>query len=143
MSKKVKKKLKKAGKKESSNNLDAQPEISALTQKIKKLEKQLGKRDKLIDALQEQLKKGGSGKSKKGKPSKQSSKPLFRGQTKRVGVMQQQARQRHGYLRHRYEYYLTVDQDKNAARALADQDLREKFGDDSGYTQEELELILS
>ena len=51
--------------------------------------------------------------------------------------------ERHQYLRTRYEHHLEAGLNKNRARACADQDLRERYGDDAGYTQEQLEAILS
>jgi hypothetical protein len=46
-------------------------------------------------------------------------------------------------LRDRYEFHLEDGQNKTTARTLANEDLREKFGEDVGYPEQELENILS
>lgn len=143
MNKKIKKKLKKKDQGRSPNNLIDQPEIKALKQKIQKLEKELSKRKRLIEELYGQLKKDKTGKGKKSKSAKNVPNPLFKGQTKRVGVVQKQAWRRHGYLRDRYEFHLGEGQDKSNARVLADKDLRDRYGEDAGYTELELEQILT
>lgn len=51
--------------------------------------------------------------------------------------------ERHQYLRTRYEHHLEAGLNKNRARTFADQDLRGRYGDDAGYTEEQLEAILS
>ncbi|MEN8177798.1 MAG: hypothetical protein ABFS39_04180 [Pseudomonadota bacterium] len=143
MNKKIKKKLKKKDQGRSPNNLIDQPEIKALKQKIQKLEKELSKRKRLIEELYGQLKKDKTGKGKKSKSAKNVPNPLFKGQTKRVGVVQKQAWRRHGYLRDRYEFHLGEGQGKSNARVLADKDLRDRYGEDAGYTELELEQILT
>ena len=143
MGKKDKKRQKKSGKAGSPGDLTVLTEASALKQKIEKLEKRLKERDRLIESLQEQIKKARPDKGRKGKLAKPKSNALFKRQTNGIGVMQKQARQRHGYLLHRYEYYLGVEQDKSRARTLAGQDLIDTFGADAGYTEDELENILS
>jgi hypothetical protein len=51
--------------------------------------------------------------------------------------------ERHQYLRTRYEHHLEAGLNKNRARICADQDLRGRYGEDAGYTEEQLEAILS
>ena len=51
--------------------------------------------------------------------------------------------ERHQYLRTRYEHHLEAGSAKAQARAAADRDLRERYGDRFGYTHEELDSILS
>lgn len=143
MKNKSKKKLKKKDRQKVLNNLESQTETSVLRQKIKQLEKQLKKRESLIEELRGQLKKSKTGKEKKKKPGDNPSNPLFSGQTDRVGVAQRKAWQRHEYLRDRYELHLAKGQDKGSARSLADKDLREKYGEEAGYTEQQLEQILS
>jgi hypothetical protein len=58
-------------------------------------------------------------------------------------LSQRDAWRRHGYLRSRYEYYLEQNEEKTVARQHAGQDLVEKFGEEAGYTESQLEHILS
>ncbi len=51
--------------------------------------------------------------------------------------------ERHQYLRTRYEHHLEAGLNKNRARTCADQDLRGRYGEDAGYTEEQLAAILS
>lgn len=51
--------------------------------------------------------------------------------------------ERHQYLRARYEHHLAAGREKPKARALADKDLRARYGEDKGYTGDQLEAILS
>lgn len=51
--------------------------------------------------------------------------------------------ERHQYLRTRYEHHLEAGLNKNRARTCADQDLRARYGEDAGYTEEQLDAILS
>lgn len=51
--------------------------------------------------------------------------------------------ERHQYLRTRYEHHLEAGLNKNRARSRADRDLRERYGEDTGYTEEQLAAILS
>ena len=51
--------------------------------------------------------------------------------------------ERHQYLRSRYEAHLEAGLLKPAARRSADADLRDRYGDETGYTEEQLDSILS
>jgi len=51
--------------------------------------------------------------------------------------------ERHQYLRTRYEKHLEAGLAKAAARRNADRDLRQRYGDGAGYTEEQLDSILS
>ena len=51
--------------------------------------------------------------------------------------------ERHQYLRSRYEFHLEAGLQKVKARLYADRDLRKRYGDDAGYTEEQLDSILS
>lgn len=143
MNKKIKKKPKKKDKQQTLTDQDRYPETRALKDKIKRLEKELSKQEGLIKKLRDKLQKITSKKGKKNKSDKAVPNPLFSGQTSRVGVAQREAWRRHGYLRDRYEFHLNTCQDKGSARLLADKDLRDKYGEDAGYTEQELEQILS
>ncbi|MET0071642.1 MAG: hypothetical protein ABW096_16520 [Candidatus Thiodiazotropha sp.] len=148
--KKLKKKLKQEKerlKRKSKASDDAV--VQTLTDKIKRLKSELKDRDKLIGSLQKRLKKS-AGKSEKRDHKSDKLKGrsgaanLLRSQrTARIGVAQKQAWKQHGFLRDRYEYHLENGQAKEAARAMANQDLRDSFGGEAGYSEQELETILS
>ncbi|MCU7931893.1 MAG: hypothetical protein KZQ90_13915 [Candidatus Thiodiazotropha sp. (ex Codakia rugifera)] len=144
--KKQKKKLKKKEKLKASGALGQESSIRDLKQKIKKLESELKRRERKIDDLKDQIRDVENKKSRKGKRQKGgkgATKLLLAQQSTRVGIAQRDAWRQHGFLRHRYEYHMESGKDKTTARNLADKDLREKFGEDAGYSEEELEHILS
>ncbi len=51
--------------------------------------------------------------------------------------------ERHQYLRSRYEVHLEAGLEKSSARIGADKDLRQRYGKGAGYTEEQLDSILS
>lgn len=51
--------------------------------------------------------------------------------------------ERHQYLRSSYEKHLEAGLAKPAARFNADKDLRERYGEEFGYSEEDLDSILS
>jgi predicted RNase H-like nuclease (RuvC/YqgF family) len=148
--KKLKKKLKKGKEKLklATSNID-DATIQRLTNKIKTLKSALKEQDELIGSLQKRLKKSVRDKEEHDKKSKQqkakgsATKLLRTQQTAKIGVTQRQAWKQHGFLRDRYEFHLVNGEEKTAARALANQDLCGAFGDEAGYSEEELENILS
>lgn len=123
--------------------------VQKLTDKIKMLKSALKERDEQIGRLQKRLKKTARDSEKRDRKTKQlkargsATKLLRTQQTARIGVTQRQAWKQHGFLRDRYEFHLESGEEKAAARALANQDLRGAFGDEAGYSEEELENILS
>ncbi|MES9970068.1 MAG: hypothetical protein ABW092_08545 [Candidatus Thiodiazotropha sp.] len=148
--KKLKKKLKKGNQKlKRSATSEDDVVIQTLTDKIKKLKTELKSKDELIGGLQKRLKKSENKSEKSGKKNQQlkssgsAAKLLRSQQSARIGVAQKTAWKKHGFLRDRYEHHLELGKAKEAARALADQDLRDAFGDEAGYSQQELEDILS
>jgi chromosome segregation ATPase len=129
-SKKSDKKLKKL-----KQRLDkAQKEQLSLLQKTKKLADQLKEREQQIGILQGQLECLSDVRSPRS--SKGPTKP------KRESGIQRQDWKRFSYLRDRYEYHLG-SQSKQKARVSANQDLVRTFGVDSGYSEDELDCILS
>jgi hypothetical protein len=147
--KKLKKKLKK-GKDKLKRNARAIDDaaVQTLTDKIKKLETELKQRDELIGSLQKRLEKSqaASEKSdkKERKPKARGAAKLLRTQRRtRIGVAQKEAWKKHGYLRDRYEYHLENGEQKEKARTMANRDLIDSFGDEAGYSGQELEVILS
>jgi hypothetical protein len=140
--KKEKRKQHKKDKQTQLSQLDRQSETQLL-KNIKRLEKELRKRDEIIERLNHRLKKDKAGKGKKDKSTKHVPTPLFGKLKQRVSVTQRWAWQRHEYLRDRYEFHLGSGQEKSQARSLADRDLRDKYGENAGYSEQELEDILS
>jgi hypothetical protein len=148
--KKLKKKLKKRKEKLNSAASPADDAvIEKLTDKIKKLKSTLKEQDELIGSLQKRLNKSERDSEKRDRKAKQlkprgsATKLLRTQQTARISVSQRQAWKQHGFLRDRYEFHLESGQEKEAARELANRDLRDNYGDEAGYTVEELEVILS
>ncbi|MEW8506426.1 MAG: hypothetical protein AB2598_06955 [Candidatus Thiodiazotropha sp.] len=148
--KKLKKKLKK-GKEKLKREAKVSDEVAiqTLADKIMKLKAELKDRDELIGSLQKRLKKADNKSEKVEKQNKKqkqtggAAKFLRSQRTARIGVAQKQAWKQHGFLRDRYEYHLENGQEKESARAMANQDLRDSFGDEAGYSEQELETILS
>ncbi|MEN8131227.1 MAG: hypothetical protein ABFS45_13750 [Pseudomonadota bacterium] len=143
MKKKDKKKLKKKDKTQVPGSLESRAGTQHLKQRIKQLERALKQHKSTIEALMRQLKACKAKKIKKRKPGKGVSKSLFAQQKSRVAIDQRKAWKRHGYLRDRYEFHLGSGHNKTTARNLADIDLREEFGEEAGYSAQELEQILS
>jgi seryl-tRNA synthetase len=148
--KKLKKNLKQGNKKLKRSTVVADDSvIQTLTDKVKKLKAELNNRDDVIADLQKRLNKllgkteKSDKKNRKLKAKGSTVKLLRTQQSARIGVAQKEAWKKHGFLRDRYEYHLEDGQDKVTARALANQDLRESFGDGAGYSKQDLENILS
>ena len=119
---------------------------SELKRKIEMLEAVLKKRERTIEDLKRKIsetERQGGKKRDKQKQGKGAAKLLLAQRSARVGLAQRNAWRRHGFLRDRYEYHLGHSDDKTAARRLAGQDLKEKFGEEAGYSEHELEQILS
>ena len=105
--------------------------------KIKRLKLELQERDKLIEELQRRNSSLSPGeKDESGKRFLKAAKP---GQV----IRQRKAWEQHRYLRSQYELHLDSGCVKGQARLLADRDLRASFGEDAGYSKEQLEAILS
>ncbi|MES9941016.1 MAG: hypothetical protein ABW104_09795 [Candidatus Thiodiazotropha sp. 6PLUC2] len=143
---KLKKKNKTSDNSSDNNSGKKGTVILELKGKINTLEALLKKRDQAIEKLQQKLVESKSSREKKQKKQKFGSgaAKLLRSQrSNRVGLSQRDAWRRHGYLRDRYEYHLEHNEDKGIARQLAGQDLIEKFGEEAGYSELQLEQILS
>ncbi|MCG8089478.1 MAG: hypothetical protein JAY62_06995 [Candidatus Thiodiazotropha endolucinida] len=120
--------------------------LSELKSRIKMLEAVVEKRERTIAKLKTKLDESHSRKEKKAGKQKSpggAAKLLRSQRSTRVGLTQRDAWRRHGYLRSRYEYYLEQNEEKTAARQHAGEDLVEKFGEEAGYTELQLEQILS
>lgn len=138
MKKKEKKKQKKKNKALRHGPGESQSSIKVLEKTVKRLEKEIRVRDDQIQDLNRQL---GSGS----RTRKTKAAPAIRQKTSgtSVALAQKKAWKQHSYLRDRYEYHLAAGQDKSSARLLANRDLRAEFGQEAGYTEQELQHILS
>ena len=60
-----------------------------------------------------------------------------------IAASHRTAWRRHSYLRDRYEFHLNAGSTNERARGLANEDLKQEYGSDCGYTDDELSAILS
>lgn len=105
---------------------------------IRRLEQEIEARDRLIQRLQQQEVPSEFGKRGAGDT-------LSKGVKRQPGqaVRHRKAWERHRYLRSQYEHYLEGGSEKSQARSLADRDLRSTYGEQAGYTPEQLDEILT
>ncbi|MBL3529547.1 MAG: hypothetical protein JMN27_18000 [gamma proteobacterium endosymbiont of Lamellibrachia anaximandri] len=143
MKKKEKKKLKKKDKIRVAGTVENQAGTRDLKKRIKQLEAELKHCNETIEALRHQVKDKQTGKNKKRKPGNSAVKSLRSQQSTTVAVAQRSAWKRHRYLRDRYDFHLDNCHDKPDARDLADKDLRQEYGEDAGFSKQELDHILS
>jgi hypothetical protein len=68
---------------------------------------------------------------------------LDEGHGSSIASRQRFAWKQHSYLRDRYEFHLGAGATKKLARRLANEDLEREYGTDRGFTEEELNAILS
>ncbi|MCG7897103.1 MAG: hypothetical protein JAY99_17575 [Candidatus Thiodiazotropha lotti] len=152
--KKKEKKMKKSGKEQLSKKnktigkqvKQKSAKVTELKRRIEMLEAVVEKRERTIAKLKTKLDESESHKEKKRRKRKSpggAAKLLRSQRSSRVGLNQRDAWRRHGYLRSRYEYYLEQNEEKTVARQHAGEDLVEKFGEEAGYTELQLEQILS
>ncbi len=145
MKKKEKKKQKKKGKALRHSAGESQSSLKTLAKTVKRLEKALRVRDAVIQDLNRRLDVGPGTR----KPESETRKPKNRFEPRQksrktsLAVAQRKAWKQHSYLRDRYEHHLGAGRDKNEARLLANLDLRAEFGQETGYTEQELQHILS
>jgi len=147
MKKKEKKKQKKKDKALRHSAGESQSSLKTLAKTVKRLEKELRVRDAVIQDLNRRLDVGpGTGKTKpepETRKPKAGSEPRQKSRKTGVAVAQRKAWKQHSFLRDRYEHHLGAGRDKNEARLLANLDLRAEFGQETGYTEQELQHILS
>lgn len=138
MKKKGKKKQKKKDKALRHSAGESRSALKALEKTVKRLEKEIRTRDTVIQDLNLRL-NGGTG------ARNAMTDPGIRQKSSRasLAIAQRKAWKQHSYLRDRYEYHLAAGQDKTGARLLANQDLKTEFGQEAGYTEQELQHILS
>ncbi|MCP3867176.1 MAG: hypothetical protein GY703_03595 [Gammaproteobacteria bacterium] len=138
MKSKEKKKAKKKNKTKKPGTGKPGQSSKFLEKSLKKLQKEIRVREEKIELLNQQLKTRTDAKKTGEKQS-----PSWKSSDTSVAMAQRRAWKRHGYLRDRYEYHLESGQEKHDARLLADKDLRAEYGEETGYTEDELHSILS
>ncbi|HHH40323.1 MAG TPA: hypothetical protein ENK50_12215 [Sedimenticola sp.] len=134
---KSKKKDKARGKAKRKGNRRGDSGGDGLAQEIRALQKELEKRDALILELQQ---RAGAAREPE---SDDGVELLHRQQEEGIAVSHRRAWERHQYLRQQYEQYLEQGARADAARGLANRDLVQRFGENAGYSGEELRDILS
>lgn len=131
---KLKKKIKKLTRK-----LEQKPTLPNKAKKeIKQLKRALKESDRIITGLRLQL-------SEQRSPSLESAETILTSviRDKKLVIGQKNAWKRHTFLGECYEQHLDNGHDKEQARSLANQDLMDRYGDDVGFTPEQLLAILS
>jgi septal ring factor EnvC (AmiA/AmiB activator) len=111
-----------------------------LEKRIRSLTKRIQRRDASIRELKQQLK---SSKEIEPTPTIDVERICLRRNDRSLVLGQRRAWERHQYLRSQYEHHLDAGHEKPVARALADRDLREKYGVEEGYSSAELQDILT
>ncbi|MEJ1296826.1 MAG: hypothetical protein RPU64_09075 [Candidatus Sedimenticola sp. (ex Thyasira tokunagai)] len=115
--------------------LKADAKVKKLQQEIAQLDKRLVKRDERIKDLQ---------RRSKGKASEKKEEISLENIQKSVSIKpSRDALQKAGFLRNRYEQYLELNKAKTVARREANRDLVESYGPEAGFTDQELEDVLS
>jgi len=118
----------------------------ALRLEIQRLKKELELRDNQLKVLvNDQLKAPISGQEELTSMSEAQTLSQRLAESSNAGTISERKKiwERHQYLRSRYEVHLDAGMEKVKARLHADKDLRARYGDDAGYTEEQLDSILS
>jgi len=132
--KKLKKKIKKIKQK-----FDQEFKLFRKAQKeIKSLKRKLQKRDQLIADLQRQ-----HVEKKVSTPPPSTTTLLGETADKKLTVDYKSSLKRNKFLIECYEVHLGSVQEKDRARAMANQDLMDRYGEEFGFTKEQLGDILS
>ncbi len=124
------KQLRKRVQKAMERNLKAQKELG-------RLQKRIARRDKQATAGLSEARSEGALDETPG------SEALVESEEAGLASAQRATWKKHAYLRDRYEAHLAEGQDKTDARKLANADLVDKYGEDSGFTEQELQDILT
>lgn len=118
--------------------LDQQPALAEKPKgKIKRLKRELKMRDQVIADLQRQL------SDRQDAGSQPTGALLLPGADKNLAVEHKNAWKRHKFLCEHYDVHLGEGHEKDSARALANQDLLNRYGKKAGFTPEQLCDILS
>lgn len=128
----------KAGKAAKPGKLKLKASTKALRKEIQRLTQELQERDIQLHAL-----RGGQEIMEPVNDVEILSQSLH--ESSNTGSISERKKiwERHQYLRSCYEKHLEAGLAKVAARVSADKDLRQRYGDDAGYTAEQLDSILS
>ncbi|HEB97710.1 MAG TPA: hypothetical protein ENI96_14905 [Sedimenticola thiotaurini] len=108
-----------------------------LKKRMKRLARGLEERGRTIASLQRKLERRRSGAA--------DTAPALRAAAGKgsPALQHRNAWQRHAFLRERYEEHQRGGCERQRARELANRDLIGRFGDEAGYTAEQLESILT
>ena len=136
--KKQKKSDKRRKKDEAGSEQAPSGKKAELKREIKQLKSELQAREQLIDELRRPTPVENSAQAS-------DLVALLEEGEKDSGLAASQRKcwEQHRYLRSQYEAHLENGSTKVQARSLADRDLRERYGDCSGFSTQELEEILS
>jgi hypothetical protein len=110
-----------------------------LEKRVRKLKKKLNKRKQKIADLEGMLGRSPPITEDMNSPSAEFGNP---GGTS-IASSHRSTWKQHSYLRDRYEFHLGAGEEKARARRLANEDLKQAYGKDCGYTEEQLSAILS
>ena len=103
---------------------------------IKRLKHALEERDRTIESLRRRLREQAPREAT-------GSVEIPASRDRKLALGQKNAWKRHSFLRERYEAHLAAGHDKGQARLLANRDLMERYGEEVGFTRDELVAILS
>lgn len=124
------KQLRKRVQKAIERNLKAQKELG-------RLQKRIARRDEQATAGLSEAESAGVLDETPG------SEALVESEEAGLASAQRATWKKHAYLRDRYEAHLAEGEGKSEARTRANADLVDKYGDDSGFTEQELQDILT
>lgn len=133
--KKLEKELKRLKKK--ADKAEVQREDSK--KKIKQLKSDLSQREKQITKLQRKI--GGNSEADVAEESEVDPFGEFPNQG--VAANHKESWKKFSYLRNRYEFFLEQSKEKTEARRLANEALIKKYDKSVGYSEDELDAILS
>ncbi len=106
--------------------------------KIKQLSHKLGEHNQAITELQKLF------ANREDAPSESCGNILLdNGENSNLALEQKNTWKRHTYLCERYDVYLISGHKKEKARTNANEDLVDKHGKEAGFTEEQLQEILS
>ena len=124
--------------KQLERKLDQQSTLTEKTKKkIKALNRELKARDRAISDLQRQI------SGRKGADAESTNAELLPGADKKLAIGHKNAWKKHKFLCDRYDVHLDTGHEKDSARAMANEDLLNRYGKKAGFTPEQLCEILS
>jgi len=135
----AKKKTKKEIRRVKQRAKEAKAANLMLEKRVLKLKKKLDSRRQQIADLRDRLSKATSAAELKSP----SAGEFGEGDGTGIATSHRSAWKQHRYLRDRYEFHLDAGAAAERARQLANEDLKQAYGTNAGYTEEELGAILS